>query len=591
MKNLLAIFALCIACAPVLPAAEFQFSYIVNPDGNQTVVRAGQTITFPSTRVQETSTVTMIVTNRDLIPGNLNGVAVTGDDFRPSGLPLLPTQLAPEREIRFSMRFTPTAPTQLRGNLTITVDGVSHTFALQGQGQDSIFSYDYAPQGQPVTPVLPTQVIRFPDTEIAGTSRITVRVINRGNVDGRLNRVSITGDDFRLLALPGFPVVVPAGQNLSFTVSFTPQAAGQSNGQLLIEDKSFALAGNGVGSRLEFISRIRNVTTNIGVNDAMVFPNATVGEIVPGQVEIVNNGNATAPISGISISGDAFKVGALPSLPIQLAPGQRTTFTINFQPHALGALSGILAVDSRTFQLRGAGSAPSGLPQITFTDLPTQTSPLQQPAIGVRLAEPYGSEVQGTLTLNFVPDAFSDDPAVQFASGGRTASFRIPAGQTEAIFNPNLKTIAFQTGTVSGVISIGATFQVASVNMTPNPPPLRQLTVPAQAPVIRTVQIGSRSATGFEVVVTGYASSRSVSRIGLAFEAATGQGLQTTNLSVETESAFNAWYQNPSSRNFGSQFSASIFINVNGSADAVGAVTATAGNPLGTSAPVRAELR
>jgi hypothetical protein len=115
--------------------------------------------------------------------------------------------------------------------------------------------------------------------------------------------------------------------------------------------------------------------------------------------------------------------------------------------------------------------------------------------------------------------------------------------------------------------------------------------VPAQAPVIRTVQIASRSATGFEVVVTGYASSRAVSRILLAFEAAEGQSLQTTNLSVETESAFASWYQNPSSRNFGSQFSASIFINVNGSADAVRAVTATAGNPLGTSAPVRAELR
>jgi hypothetical protein len=591
MKNLLVIPLMCVACAPAALAAEFQFSYIVNPDGNQTVVRSGQTISFPSTRVQESSTITMIINNRDLIPGNVNAVSVSGDDFRPGGLPLLPTQLAPEREIRFSVRFTPTAPTTLRGNLVITVDGVSHTFALQGQGQDSIFSYDYAVQGGTPTPVLPTQVIRFPDTELAATSRITVRVLNRGNVDGRLSRITLTGDEFRLLALPGLPVVIPAGQQLSFTLTFTPQNAGQATGQLVIEDKNFALAANGVGSRLEFISRIRNVATNMGVNDAMVFPNATVGETVPGQVEIINNGNAPAPISGISVSGDAFKAASLPSLPVQLPPGQRLTFTVNFQPHALGALSGILAVDSRTFQLRGAGAAPAGLPQVSFTDLPTQTQPLQQPAVGMRLEQPYASDVQGTLTLNFVPDAFADDPAVQFATGGRNVSFVIPAGQTEAVFNPNLKTIAFQTGTVSGVITVGATFQVASVNMTPNPAPTVRLTVPAQAPVIRTVQIASRSATGFEVVVTGYASSRAVSRILLAFEAAEGQSLQTTNLSVETESAFASWYQNPSSRNFGSQFSASIFINVNGSADAVRAVTATAGNPLGTSAPVRAELR
>jgi hypothetical protein len=266
-------------------------------------------------------------------------------------------------------------------------------------------------------------------------------------------------------------------------------------------------------------------------------------------------------------------------------------FSINFQPHALGSLGGVLAVDSRTFQLRGAGTSPPALPQVSFTELPERAQPLQQPSVGLRLAEPYSADLRGALTLSFVPDAFADDPAIQFATGGRTANFRIPAGETEAIFDPNLKTIAFQTGTVSGVISVGATFQINSVNMTPNPAPSRQLLIPAQAPVIRTVQVGARGANGFEVIVTGYASNRSVSRIGLQFEAAEGSSLQTTNLSVETESAFAAWYQNPSSRNFGSQFSVSIFINVNGSADAIRAVTASAGNPLGTSAPVRAEMR
>ena len=41
-------------------------------------------------------------------------------------------------------------------------------------------------------------------------------------------------------------------------------------------------------------------------------------------------------------------------------------------------------------------------------------------AIGVTLASPYPLPITGTLTLAFASSAFVDDPAIQFATGGRT---------------------------------------------------------------------------------------------------------------------------------------------------------------------------
>jgi hypothetical protein len=71
--------------------------------------------------------------------------------------------------------------------------------------------------------------------------------------------------------------------------------------------------------------------------------------------------------------------------------------------------------------------------------------------------------------------------------------------------------------------------------------------------------------------------------LGLQFTGTPGAKLDTPALSVNVESAFSAWYQNASSRLFGSQFTASLTINVVGDMNALLAVAVTAINGRGTS--------
>jgi hypothetical protein len=227
---------------------------------------------------------------------------------------------------------------------------------------------------------------------------------------------------------------------------------------------------------------------------------------------------------------------------------------------------------------------------VTYSGASGTVEPGVQPAAGVTIAQAYPLDITGRLALSFTSDAFSDDPAIQFSTGGRTINFTIPAGSTTAVFRDQTE-VQFQTGTVAGTITLGATFTTGAVDLTPIPAPVKTLTVPAAAPRLRGVQIGSRSATSFEVVVTGFSTLRSVTDLALQFTAAAGGNLQTTSLSVNVDVPFSTWYRGGGSVQFGSQFTAVIVIQVNGDINAVQSVTVTASNARGASAPVSVNLR
>jgi hypothetical protein len=132
---------------------------------------------------------------------------------------------------------------------------------------------------------------------------------------------------------------------------------------------------------------------------------------------------------------------------------------------------------------------------------------------------------------------------------------------------------------------------VGTADVTPTPAPSRNVLISSQPPRIRSLQIGARSATSFEVLITGYSSTRSLSQLNLQFTASPGSNLTTTSLNVNADSAFSSWYQGAASRTFGSQFTASLTINVNGDINAIQSVSVTGNNSKGTSSAMSVNLR
>jgi hypothetical protein len=171
---------------------------------------------------------------------------------------------------------------------------------------------------------------------------------------------------------------------------------------------------------------------------------------------------------------------------------------------------------------------------------------------------------------------------VQFASGGRTVNFTVPAGSTTAQFG-NANQIAFQSGTVAGTITARATLAAGGINVTPATAPVRTFTIPRAAPVIRSVTIANRTATSFQAVVVAFASTREVSTLTFTFTASGTGTLQTTSLPIDVTARFGDWYRSPDSAPHGGAFTITVPFTVQGDLAAVRSLSVTVSNGDGTS--------
>jgi hypothetical protein len=254
-------------------------------------------------------------------------------------------------------------------------------------------------------------------------------------------------------------------------------------------------------------------------------------------------------------------------------------------------------INDQTLTLLGSGQMPPPLPSVTFTNVSSILGPLQQPSVGLQFAAVYPYDVKGTLTLSFVSDSFVDDPSIEFATGSRAISFTIPANTTQAVFSQasgaSLGTLAaFQTGTVSGSVSLSAAgLTVGQVDLTPSSPPSKSFQIPAAAPQLRPIVVQSFVGNQIVLLISGYSTPRNLSQLSFQFTGASGADLTTTNLNLDVSGAFTSWYGSAASDVFGSQFTVSVTATITGDPTALQSISVTATNSKGTSAAQTVALR
>ena len=185
--------------------------------------------------------------------------------------------------------------------------------------------------------------------------------------------------------------------------------------------------------------------------------------------------------------------------------------------------------------------------------------------------------------MTFTPDAVIpiDDSSVQFATGGRTVKFTIPAGTTAAMFSS--AQMAFQTGTVAGTITMNLSMQPAGGQAIATATRIVQIN--RAAPATRNVVLVPTPG-GFELHITGYSTSRQLTRAAVQLTPSAGSNLQTTQLTISLSDLASNWYQSAASKLFGSQFTLVLPFTIQGSAASIDSVTASLANDVGSSQPV-----
>ena len=340
---------------------------------------------------------------------------------------------------------------------------------------------------------------------------------------------------------------LPAGLALSSTsggLSGTPTAAGTFNFTIQVVD---AAGRSASGSFSIVVGTALTITT-------ATLPNGTVGTAYSQTLAAAGgNGALTWSIAtgalpgGITLNSTTGALSGFPS-----APGT-FTFTVGV---AFGTQTASKALAITV-------GVPTG-PQATFSGLTATAAPATQQLLTMRMTDPYPLDISGLVTMTFVPDSgLTDDPAVQFTSGGRTASFTVPmiSSSLTAVFAGGAPSV--QTGTVAGTITLTVKLTAAGADVTPSPAPSTTIRIAKSAPVIVPQGVTvTRTSAGFNLVVKGYATSREMLSAAVTLTAATGVTLAScatitptcNQVTISLSSVFTTWYADPTSAAFGSNF-------------------------------------
>ncbi|PWU02352.1 MAG: hypothetical protein C5B51_20890 [Terriglobia bacterium] len=544
-------------------APNLSVAYFLASNANAIPLPAGGTLLFQPTVVNTTAQATVIVTNRGSATGQINSISVSGTAFQAFALPLTPASVlspsAGASDVRFLINYTPTQAGNDTGTLQMDLGGVSFTATLSGSGIQAKLTYKMLTATDTVT-FTPNQTLTLPDTNIGETARVTVSVQNTGSAPGVISAVGTTAGPFAITDSPVLPATLNPQDVITFTLSFLPVTAGKATGKLRIGNDLFDLTGNGLGPNLVY-SYVSGSTTSVQPGGVVVFSPVQVGSSARLPFTVMNSGTKPATIATIAVgeTHGVFQLLDLPPLPATLDPNDSVTFNIMYTPSTTGFASAVLQLNNQQFLLSGSGTPPPALPDYRYTGASGDVDPQSQPAVGLTLTDTYPLALTGTLTIAVTSAAFTPDPAIQFSNGSRIASFTIPANSTQAVFANNANQIRLQTGSTAGTLTITPTFATpAGLDLTPAPPKALTLTVQPSAPRIVSVVEKTSAANGFTLAISGYSTTRSLTKVNFQFTVTSDVTSPTTQFSMDISQAATNWYSSSQAQPFGGQFAVSV---------------------------------
>jgi hypothetical protein len=581
-------------------ASRFTLNYI-DPDTNNTLPLSNNgTLQFPNTVIGAAGNITFVVANTGAGTGSVNSLTLGGNSptaYQLQNLPTLPASVAPNQQLRFVIRFSPQQLQSYTATLALDLNGQMQTINLVAQGIGPQFTYTST--ATPPVSYTPGGTIAIADTTVGQTTSLTISITNNGSSDGQIAVLGVTGQGLAISNAPTLPFTLKPNASQQFTLNFTPAQPGDVSGRLTVGADTFTVTATGTGAKLIYTYTSAADSVTVADGGIVIFPPQSVGGSETLNFSVQNTGNTASSISSINLAAAStiFTLQNLPALPFNLSPGATLTFSAAFQPNNTGTLTAILRVNNASFTLSGAGTQPSALPSYQFQGPSGTQQPAQQPSVGLTLSSPYPLALQGTLKLSFSSAVFTDDPAIQFASGGRTVTFTIPANSTRAVFVGNANSMPIQTGTTAGTIVITPTFATTGgFDLTPASADTLTLTIPRAVPQLLNATISAETQTSFTVVLTGYSTVRALKQLDIDISPKQGQSFTATHLTLDVTSAASSWFQGATSQAFGGSFLVAIPLALsNGSSNTdlvhmLQSLSITATNDVGASSAVSVSI-
>jgi len=320
---------------PALPPTQ---SYLLTPGASS--------LSFGSALVGSSTSRALMLTNTGKGNVSISQVAATGVGFTVTGFSGGVT-LAAGQSLSLTASFSPAAAGAVAGSISVASNATNSpaTISLSGTGV------------QPQISVVPSSV-GFGNVTVGVTNTQTLTIRNPGTATLSLTQASLSGTGFTTSGL-ALPLSVAAGGSASFTVGFAPASANNFSGSITLisntPNSPLVIPLSGAG-----IATILHLSTSPA---SLSFGNLTTGTSATQSITISNTGNSSVSISQVSASGAGFTDSGI-ALPLSLAAGQSTSFSVTFAPASVGSLAGSVAVVSNAtnsplvIALSGTGATP-----------------------------------------------------------------------------------------------------------------------------------------------------------------------------------------------------------------------------------------
>lgn len=342
--------------------------------------------------------------------------------------PALPLTLASRHSASFQVIFRPDSAKSFSGNLVLAIDESSgdsneNTTMMVPVSGTGIVS---APPDTSATYLLSANPssLNLGSVKVGSSSSQVVTLTNTGNGKVSISQLRVTGASFSATGIP-LPLALAPGQSASVSVLFAPTMAGSLAGSLSVisnatNSATIALSGSGGQPQISILP------TNVS------FGNLAVGLTNTQTVTLRNPGTANLSVTTATVRGAGFNLSGL-TLPLTVAPGQSTWFTVGFTPSVAGNAVGSLSLVSDapdsliTVGLSGTGvssslqlsASPTSLSfgNVTLGSTSTKT---------VTLSNTGNSDVTFTqIRVTGTVFSASYPPLPLTLSAGQTASFSV----------------------------------------------------------------------------------------------------------------------------------------------------------------------
>jgi hypothetical protein len=303
-------------------------------------------VSFGTVTVGQTSSQTITLTNPGSANLNITQVGGPGTGFGLSGL-AMPLTLGPGKSTAFTVSFAPTSGTSSSSSLTLVSNAPNSPTAIPLSGTGSAQVLQLTPSATSLS---------FGSLALNASATQSVTLTNTGNAAVSISQVNVAGSGFTLNGSAPL-VTLSAGQAASFSVSFTPTVAGNAAGSASVVSTaansplSISLSGVGVQPQISVVPG--NVS----------FGTVTVGQTNSQTITLSNPGSANLNVTQFAGPGTGFGLTGL-AMPLTLAPGKSTTFTLSFTPGSGTSSSSSLTLISNapnsptTIPLSGTGLSP-----------------------------------------------------------------------------------------------------------------------------------------------------------------------------------------------------------------------------------------